>query len=145
MSTSVKRKISIDYITIKAGSILLWKEYNFFKRLWSKLTKKSLPYNRMALFVEGCDYIGDPEKDCVLLELKKNYNKKEINKLAILVDDNYFEYFGTNVADLCTTLNLIRPNTFKNNCTTIQELLEENKYYTVKNLKNAEDWKELLY
>lgn len=145
MNVNIKRRFSIDYLPIKAGSILLRKQYGFFKRMWSKLTGKNLPYNEITLFVNECDYIGNPKEDSVLLELKKNYSKKEINKLSTITDNKYFEDYSSNVGELCSVLNIIRPNTFKEDCNSTRELIEINKYYTVKNLKNAESWKELLY
>lgn len=145
MNVTVKRKIAIDYIKIKAGSILLWKEYSPLKKLWAKITRKTLPYNQIALFIDSCDYIGNPKEDLVLLELKKNYSKKEINKLSILIGNEYFEDFSAKVDDLCSILNIVRPNTFNENYNSIIDLLNGNKYYTIKNLKNAEEWKEFLY
>lgn len=137
--------MTIKYLTLKPGSILLYKEYNFFNRLWAKIRRKELPYNKIMLFIDKCYYIGNPNMDGVILELKRDYNKREINKLHYLVNNESFEDFSSDTKELYSILNVIRPNTFKSDSVSLETLIENNRYYTVKNIRDAKEWSEFLY
>ena len=36
-------------LMLDAGSIILWKEYNPIRKLWSKVRRKTLPFNRFTI------------------------------------------------------------------------------------------------
>lgn len=121
---------------LKHGSVLLWKDYNVFKRFWAWLTGKKLPYNRWMLWNSVMD------NACFLnmtspkaYELVKPYNNKELKKL---------ENFATKTSisevivedDLKLIINCIRPNTIDVNGGTIDgDWLAGNKYYRLYNEK----------
>ena len=80
--------------SIVPGSILIYKQYNIFQRLWAKLTNKELKYNRAILFPSNIELMNTLSRysEAILLEPKKSYNKAEqsIMKLEIekLTDEN---------------------------------------------------------
>lgn len=41
--------MKIKTTIVRPGTILCWKEYNIFTRLWNKLKKKDLPYNKFEI------------------------------------------------------------------------------------------------
>lgn len=122
-------------LDIKAGSICLYKEYNWFKRVWSRITRKKLPYNfykiyfgDSSLFVELTKEKVKDSNKYIILEPIKPYSKKEkeaIKKQAIA----YMQVNG-NPEDLYSIINLVRANTIDPETFTISGLLQ-NKYYKV--------------
>lgn len=97
-------------LRVKGGSIILWKNYNIFERLWSRITRKQLKYNNCILFPTNMDIVGPKRlSKFTVLEPIKPYTKKELFKLRTLVSP-----FGeTNLQDIKLIINNIRPNTFQ--------------------------------
>lgn len=122
-------KIHVKERTLKAGTIILRKDHNWFKRLLAKLCKKELPYNKFELVDADTIYyyFGKDIESTKVAIPKKAYSVKEIKKLeAMLQSDNLFS-FTTSVKDIIVAINTIRPNTFKENLT---EVLTS-KFYTI--------------
>lgn len=121
---------------LPAGSIVLAKQYNLWERFYAWLTKKPLKYN--DAWVDPFGKSGFLFKDTLWMKHdvftftpKKNYSKKEMLKMfeqvlvpSITCDDP---------VEVLLKINLIRPNTFKG--TTLEELLDDNKYYTKSEVK----------
>lgn len=128
------KKIEVN--NLPAGSIVLLKRYNLFQRLKAKLFGKELKYNDA-----GIDPIGNSQiifensfwikNDVFVFKPKKQYGRKEIAKLfdtvlpAIILNDDPVEAI--------LTINLVRPNTFSGS--TLEELLDNNKYYVKQQVK----------
>lgn len=70
-------------ITLPAGSICIYKEYNIFKRLWAKFKKEQLPYNKITLFnsITNLSWISENKPDWIILVPKKPLNRYEIKRL----------------------------------------------------------------
>lgn len=125
-----------EFNNLPAGSIVLVKQYNLWKRFKAWLTKKPLKYN--DAWVDPFGKSGFLFKDTLWMKHdvftfipKKNYSKKEMMKMftdvlvpSIACDDP---------VETILRINLIRPNTFKG--TTLEELLDNNKYYTKNEVK----------
>lgn len=108
-------------VTLKPGTILCWKDYSIFRILWSKLTKKSLSYNRFAIITDPKDFITFSTYTSIAYEPVKAYTQKELQKLTELVkknaDSDTFE-------DIKVIIDAVRPNTLKKELT-----LDNCKYY----------------
>lgn len=122
-------------VTLKSGTILCWKEYNIFTRLWSKVSGKKLDYNRFRIVVEPLDLISFNGFNSVAYAPVRDYNKKELAKLTKLVKANK----GSDTFEDTTVLiNAIRPKTFDKATT-----LDDCKYY--KKIDLNEDAIEYIY
>lgn len=114
---------------IKFGSVILWKKYNVFKRLWAKIKGKELPYNRWAMFNAEEEDVYVYGSDLKLYELIKPYNGKELKKLDaaatnVVISDMILE------DDLKLIINCIRPNTIPDSTDPENgDWLAGNKYY----------------
>lgn len=96
-------------LMLDAGSILFWKDYSIMRKLWSKLTKKELPYNRYTIISQKTELLTtDKLNNMVIYEPIKKYNKLESSKLAVLT----FKLGSSKDWDeVVTIINMIRPNT----------------------------------
>lgn len=118
--------MKVKTVVIKPGTILCWKEYNIFTKLWNKLTKKVLPVNKFIVVPFEAELLTINKYKTIAYEPIRKYNKQEINRLKILlksINDN------SNWDDIVYTINLIRPNTFANSLA-----IEESKYYKKRDL-----------
>lgn len=112
---------------IPAGSIMMWKNYNIFKRLWYKLRNKRLPYNSFYIWdMTGPIAIPNFVKfsDLVIYSPIKPYSSKQIFKL---LDATYVQQ--VDCEDEQTIINIvndIRKNTINTNSL---ESLSNNQYY----------------
>lgn len=149
--------MNIQYITLKPGSILLTKDYNWFKRTWAKIRGKQLPFNNATLFAEEVDLVNvhGEHSASVVVEPKKVYSAKEIKTLLALVknatekkdelDDLMYTYYGSDGDDiLFTIVNVVRPNTFESNKLELDAFLN-NKYYNVRRLSEEKNWSEYIF
>ena len=121
-------------LDIKAGSICLYKEYNFFTRMLANLFRKQLPYNcykiycnNNTLFVETTNKKVKNNKDYIILEPVKPYSKKEREKLkesciSYAVITNY-------QSGLVHIINNVRSSTLEE--TSELSSLLRNKYYKI--------------
>lgn len=113
---------------IPAGSILMFKRYNIFKRLWYKLRKKHLPYNEFIIWdipsKASIFAVGVIDTDFKAYSPIKPYSHKEIFKL---LDILYIRQEDCETEqDVINIINSIRKNTITNNSL---ELLDSNPYY----------------
>lgn len=125
-----------EFNNLPAGSIVLVKQYNLWERFYAWLKREPLKYN--DAWVDPFGKSGFLFKDTLWTKHnvftfipKKNYSKKEMLKMfeqvlvpSITCDDP---------VEVLLKINLIRPNTFKG--TTLEELLDNNKYYTKSEVK----------
>lgn len=93
-------------LTIKPGTIITYKEYPWYRKLFAKLFHKELKNNVCDIFAEQISiptrYL-ELDEDIELYEPVKPYSKEEKNKLQFLSKDYYFS-----VEEI---VNLIREDT----------------------------------
>ncbi len=96
-------------LMLDAGSIILWKEYNLLRKLWSKIIRKELPFNRFTIVGQKTELItSDKIENVVVYEPVKKYSKLESNKLTTIT----FGLSSTKQWDeVVTMINIVRPNT----------------------------------
>lgn len=144
--------MNIMFKSIVPGSILIYKQYNIFQRLWAKLTNKELKYNRAILFPSNIELMNTLSRysEAILLEPKKSYNKAEqsIMKLEIekLTDENELytvEFKNKGIHNLVNIVNNTRSKTFST-VTKFDDLLN-NKYYNAESLTEEKCWDIYIY
>lgn len=96
-------------LMLDAGSIILWKEYNPIRKLWSKVRRKTLPFNRFTIVGQKTKLLTtDKLENVVVYEPIRKYNKLESNKLMTIT-------FGLGSSkewdEVVTIINIVRPNT----------------------------------
>lgn len=110
-------------LMLEAGSIILWKKYTFFTKLWSKVKREELPYNRYTLVCNRTEMLTlGKAKDMLVYEPVRKYNKQEITKLDILISNDMETMDSWEEVTLYA--NFIRPRTFIDNGGVM-----ESKYY----------------
>lgn len=145
--------MKIKFKTLHPGSMLIYKQHNIFKKLWYRLRKKELPYNKVVLFLKDIDIMDTfpSQSPTLLVELKKPYSKTDIAKLEVAVDkyllrlnnEKYYSIcFDSNKEDLVKILNEIRPNTLGKDA--ITDLINS-RYYNVKRIAEETDWDVCIY
>lgn len=127
--------MKIKTTIVRPGTILCWKEYNIFTKLWNKLKKRDLPYNKFEIIPTSIELLTIDKYNFVAYAPIRKYSKQEIHKLQSVynncIPNSYWE-------DVKTIINIIRPNTFDNSST-----LEECKYY--KKIDLNEESSEYIY
>ena len=120
--------MKIETITLKPGSIILWKEQSF----WSKLLRRSGKFNKCAICQSKMDWIINvikplSHKDIKVLEPKKPYSKLEQEMLSQALDNR-----GSVLQEIekLAVINIVRPETLDMSNVTLDNLLQ-NKYYKV--------------
>lgn len=117
-------------ITIKPGSIILWKDTSWFGKITRFFSRKKgyeyanvydTNYTLVSLFNEF-----KSNSDIVILEPRKQYTKAETKKLREL----YVFSKADVTVNIAATLNAIRPDTVDPATFTLDSLLN-NKYYKV--------------
>ena len=151
--------MTLNFKTLKPGSMIISKRYNIFKRLWYKLLKRELPYNRIVLFTYNTsimDVYGNSSTD-ILLELKKDYTKDELNLLTtLLIDEGKEKDFYAvsfkgeeDINSLLTILNTVRTYSIKSIPVSKEDLILHDtklrKYYYVNKLSEEKNWDLCLY
>lgn len=128
----MKNKIRFKYINLNAGSILLWKKYNWFKRLMYRLRKKELPYNRIMLIDNNIEYCYlSILRDMKIYTPIKKYSTNEVNRLNRFISSEEKKPVCRWDEIICL-VNAIRPKTFKNIPIYIDDnFLSSNNYYRV--------------
>lgn len=142
--------MNIEYMTIKPGSILLQKDYNWIVKLWYKIRNKRLKYNRFTIFTDDCNLINihGELKEAIVAEPKKSYSKRELKRLNTIIDSSEEEgdWLSSNkatIADLFTAINCVRPDTFED--TKDLDVFLYNKYYSIKDLTDEKNWSKYIY
>lgn len=127
--------MKIKTTIVRPGTILCWKEYNIFTKLWNKLKKRDLPYNKFEIIPTSIELLTIDRYNFVVYAPIRKYSKQEIHKLQSVynncIPNSYWE-------DVKTIINIVRPNTFSDSST-----LEECKYY--KKIDLNEESSEYIY
>lgn len=127
--------MEIKTTIVRPGTILCWKEYNIFTKLWNKLKKRDLPYNKFEIIPTSIELLTIDKYNFVAYAPIRKYSKQEIHKLQSVynncIPNSYWE-------DVKTIINIVRPNTFSDSST-----LEECKYY--KKIDLNEESSEYIY
>lgn len=126
--------MKIKTAIVRPGTILCWKEYNIFTKLWNKLKKRDLPYNKFEIIPTSIELLTIDRYNFVAYTPIRKYNKQEIHKLQTLYDNCMIEHDWDEIK---TIINIVRPNTFNNSP------IEECKYY--KKLDLNEESSEYIY
>lgn len=93
-------------INVKAGSIVAYKYYSIFEKLWYKIINKPLKYNSFDLC--PVDMEVETYKDCDIFEPVKSYSRSETSKAI----HKYLRYITlADDTDILSIVNYIRPNT----------------------------------
>lgn len=117
-------------LKVKAGSIILIKDYNFFKKYYYKLINKELPYN-YYIIVDVDKSILISYNDYLILEPRKPYNKKEKQLLTYYIVLNYGYEASNDIEELIVIVNSVRSNTITSDTKSISDLIK-NKYFKIK-------------
>lgn len=109
-------------LMLDAGSIILWKEYNPIRKLWNKVRRKTLPFNRFTIVGQKTELLTtDKLENVVVYEPIRKYNKLESNKLMTIT-------FGLGSSkewdEVVTIINIVRPNTLL-----VTSSIDKCKYY----------------
>lgn len=127
--------MKIKTTIVRPGTILCWKEYNIFTKLWNKLKKRDLPYNKFEIIPTSIELLTIDKYNFVAYAPIRKYSKQEIHKLQSVynncIPNSYWE-------DVKTIINIVRPNTFSDSST-----LEECEYY--KKIDLNEESSEYIY
>lgn len=126
----------IEFNDLPAGAIVLIKRYNLWDKFKAWITGKKLKYNDAWIDPFGGSGFLFQETFWTKYKVftfmpKKAYSRKEMLKmfqtvLPMMLISNCPEEALLNV-------NLVRPNTFTG--TTLEEMLDNNKYYTKKEVR----------
>lgn len=120
-------------ITLKPGSILLWKEYSKLTKWLHKLFHRKTPYNKVSLFVESTAiYVPITEgkafidNEVIVLEPTIDLTEEEIVAMESVVYYNR----DTKFDHIKISVNTVRPNTI-NTSSQIDNLLFNENYKVV--------------
>lgn len=127
--------MKIKTTIVRPGTILCWKEYNIFTKLWNKLKKRDLPYNKFEIIPTSIELLTIDKYNFVAYAPIRKYSKQEIHKLQSVYDNCVN---NRNWEDIKAIINIVRPNTFNDSST-----LEECKYY--KKIDLNEESSEYIY
>ena len=127
--------MKIKTTIVRPGTILCWKEYNTFTKLWNKLKKRDLPYNKFEIIPTSIELLTIDKYNFVAYAPIRKYSKQEIHKLQSVYDNCVND---RNWEDIKAIINIVRPNTFNDYST-----LEECKYY--KKIDLNEESSEYIY
>ena len=127
--------MKIKTTIVRPGTILCWKEYNIFTKLWNKLKKRDLPYNKFEIIPTSIELLTIDRYNFVAYAPIRKYSKQVIHKLQSVYDNCVND---RNWEDIKAIINIVRPNTFNDSST-----LEECKYY--KKIDLNEESSEYIY
>lgn len=127
--------MKIKSCRIEAGSILAWRDYSFFTKLWRKLLGKGTPLNKWMLLPFNIELITPGDFRAEVYKPIRKYSKREIDKLYTIC--NVCDDVST-WSTIVTVANIVRPNTFTDSMS-----IDECKYYKKINLDEESD--EYLY
>lgn len=130
------KKIKID--NLPAGSIILVKRYSLWQRFKALFSKSPLKYNDVWMDIVGkstFEFVDSIWKkhNITTFVPKKSYSKNEVCQLVDKLVIPTFAGSDDNLVETLLRVNLIRPNTFSG--VTLEEMLDNNKYYNKKEIK----------
>ena len=73
--------MKIKTTIVRPGTILCWKEYNIFTKLWNKLKKRDLPYNKFEIIPTSIELLTLVRFNFVAYKHILKFNKQEILKI----------------------------------------------------------------
>ena len=126
----------IEFNSLPAGAIVLCKRYNLWEKFKALVTRKKLKYNDAWIDPFGgssflfVDTFWTKHKVFTFTP-KKQYGKKEILQLFDIVLPAML--MSQDLTEAILKINLVRPNTFDGS--SLEELLDGNKYYIKKEVK----------
>lgn len=117
---------------LDAGSVIAWKKYPFFTKVWRTMLRKSMPYNKFAIVTSKTELLtsGKIAEEVLIMEPIRKYSKQECAKLQAITSSNLYSDTWEGIV---TIINIIRSNTFPGTTG-----IEDNKYY------KKIDWNEKL-
>lgn len=126
----------IEFNNLPAGSVVLVKKHNLWDKVKAWITRKGLKYNYAWVDPFGGSGFSFQETFWTKYKVfafvpKKPYSKKEMLKVFQIVLPMML--ISDCPEEALLNVNLIRPNTFTG--TTLEELLEGNKYYIKREIK----------
>lgn len=117
--------MKIKTVNIKPGTILCWKEYNILTKVWNKLLRRELPYNKFRIISSRIEMLTTGKYKTIAYEPMRKYNKQEQDKLnRIICNLNSCDWYDT-----AYIINMVRPCTFIDPST-----ISESKYYKKRDL-----------
>lgn len=119
--------MKIKTVILRPGTILSWKEYGLFTRLYNKLRGRKLPDNKFTVLLHGVELLAIDNFHVTAYEPIRKYSRQELTKLGSL-----FYVDKHNWDTISYAINLVRPNTFTNT-----DSIGNCKYYIKRDL-NAE-------
>ena len=66
--------MKIKTTIVRPGTILCWKEYNIFTKLWNKLKKRDLPYNKFEIIPTSIELLTIDRYNFVAYTPIRKYN-----------------------------------------------------------------------
>lgn len=117
--------MEIKTVNIKPGTILCWKEYNIFTKVWNKLLRRELPYNKFKVIPFRTEILTIDKYKTVAYEPIRKYNKQEQDKLNSIICN----VGSCDWNDVAYIINMVRPFTFIDPST-----ISESKYYKKRDL-----------
>ena len=126
----------IEFNNLPAGSIVLVKRYTLWQRFKAWLLKKDLKYNDAWIDpFGGSGFVFtntfNTKHNVFTFTPRKQYSKKEMVQLFIDVLPKTL--LSEDPVEAVLSINLVRPDTFSG--VTLEELLDNNKYYIKKEVK----------
>ena len=126
----------IEFKNLPAGSIVLVKKYNLWDRFKAWVTRKSLKYNDAWIDPFGCSgfLFQDTfwtKHNVFTFTSRKQYSRKEM--VQLFMDVLPKTLLSEDPVEAVLSINLVRPDTFSG--VTLEELLDNNKYYIKKEVK----------
>lgn len=118
-------------LMLDAGTVILWKDYGIFTKLWSKIRGKEMPYNRFTVITQKTELLTLGKINNIeLYEPIRKYNKQESGKLTVITSGSVCYKDWKETVD---TINIIRPHTL-----IATDTIDKCRYY------KKVDWNEKL-
>lgn len=103
-------------LSLPVGTICMEKRYNIFKRIWHKIRKKPLPFNKFCINgIPNLDvsFFEYDKNNLKFLAPKKPYSTKEMCKLYTLLGVDCVYLTDLDQRDIIAAVNAIRNNTIQ--------------------------------
>lgn len=110
-------------LNLKPGSVIAWKEYPWYKRVWNTVLGRELPLNKFKPVTDRIELLVTKwyDSSIKIYAPTKAYNNAETAKLRTIVYGNKV----LSLEDLNASVNCVRPNTLDENTKRIENV----KYY----------------
>ena len=114
-------------LTLKPGSIIVWKEHNVFQKFWAKLRRKELTPNRCCIIPRRMEFVSlyESNPNFRVIEPRKQYSSAEKDILNETLDKD-IKYKSD--VEYLSIVNIVRPSTLDLSTLTLESLFD-NKYY----------------